>query len=84
MPSESTRPTIKRYILDAYLPGEDESQLTDTTPLITGGVLDSVATLRLLLFLEERFGVTIEAHETGPEYLDTIAGIADLVESKKS
>ena len=84
MPSESTRSTIKRYILDAYLPGEDESQLTDTTPLITGGVLDSVATLRLLLFLEERFGVTIEAHQTGPEYLDTIAGIADLVESKKS
>ena len=84
MPSESIRPTIKRYILDEFLPGEDESQLTDTTPLITGGVLDSVATLRLLLFLEERFGVKIEAHETGPEYLDTIASIADLVESKKS
>ena len=84
MPFEEISPIVKRFILDEFLPGEDESQLTETTPLITGGVLDSVATLRLLLFLEERFGVKLEAHETGPEYLDTIASIGNLVQSKKS
>jgi acyl carrier protein len=82
--SAEIRPVIKDYILQEFLPGEDESQLTETTPLITGGVLDSVATLRLLLFLEERFDVKLEAHETGREYMDTIATIADLVDSKKA
>ena len=83
MPDE-IRTVIKEYILNEFLPGEDPNQLTDTTPLITGGVLDSIATLRLLLFLEERFGVGLQAHETGPEYLDTIAAVAALVESKRS
>ena len=80
----TTKSTTKDFILREFLPGEDPDQLTDSTPLITGGVLDSIATLRLLLFLEEQFGVKLEAHETGPEYLDTIESIARLVESKKA
>jgi acyl carrier protein len=82
--TEEIKATVKEYILREFLPGEDPSQLTETTPLITGGVLDSIATLRLVLFLEERFGVTMQAHETGPEHLDTIAGVAALVQSKKT
>ena len=57
-------------------------ELTDSTPLITGGVLDSIATLKLVLFLEERFGVTLEPHEVDPEHLDTTACIEQLVLSK--
>ena len=34
--------------------GEDPSELTETTPLITGGILDSFATMKLVMFLEER------------------------------
>ena len=75
---------LKEFILKEFLPGEDPSELTDTTPLITGGVLDSIATLKLVLFLEERFGVKLQAHETDPDYLDTVASIASLVRSKKS
>ena len=31
---------IHAYILREFLPGEDPNELTDRTPLITGGVLD--------------------------------------------
>jgi len=82
--SEEIKTIVKEYILHEFLPGEDPNQLTETTPLITGGVLDSIATLRLVLFLEERFGVALQAHETDREYLDTIAAVAALVHSKKS
>lgn len=75
---------IKDFILNEFLPGEDPNELTDTTPLITGGVLDSIATLKLVLFLEERFGVTLQAHETDAGHLDTIELIAGLVRSRKS
>ena len=74
---------IKQFILKEFLPGEDPNELTDSTPLITGGVLDSIATLKLVLFLEERFGVSLQAHETDPDHLDTIALIRNLVRSKK-
>ena len=60
------------------------AELTDTTPLITGGILDSLATLKLIAFLEERFGITMQAHETDPEHLDTITLITQLVREKAS
>jgi hypothetical protein len=34
------------------------------------------------MFMEERFGVTFEAHEVNRELLDTLADIARLVASK--
>ncbi|HEV8553964.1 MAG TPA: acyl carrier protein [Casimicrobiaceae bacterium] len=75
---------IKDFILKEFLPGEDPSELTDTTPLITGGVLDSIATLKLVMFIEERYGITLQAHEVDPEHLDTISQTAELIRSKKS
>ena len=46
-------------------------------------MLDSIATLKLVLFLEERYGVGFEAHEVDQEHMDTIADITTLVLSKK-
>ena len=82
--ADDIKSTIKEYILQEFLPGEDPAELTDTTPLITGGILDSIATVKLVMFLEERFNVTLQAHETDPDYLNTIESIGKLIESKKS
>jgi len=76
--------TVRDYILNEFLPGEDPSELTQETPLITGGILDSISTLKLVAFLEEHFGVTIEAHEAGVEYLDSVQQIAQLISEKKA
>ncbi len=75
--------TVKEYILNEFLQGEDPGALTDTTPLITTGVLDSIATLKLVTFLEERFRITIEAHEAAVENLNTVADMTRLVRSKQ-
>ena len=75
---------VKGFILKEFLPGEDPAELTDATPLITGGVLDSIATLKVVMFIEETFGITLQAHEVDSEHLDTIAQIAQLVRAKKS
>ena len=74
---------IKGYILGEFLPGENPAALTDSTPLITGGILDSLATLKLVVFLEERFQIKIQAHETMVDYLNTVSDIAQLVNSKR-
>lgn len=81
---DDIKQAIKDFILQEFLPGENPDELKDDTPLITGGVLDSIATLKLVLFLEERYGVTLEAHEVDPEHLDTAVDIARLVHSKHS
>jgi acyl carrier protein len=79
----NVKDTIRDYILREYLPGESPANLTDDTPLRTSGILDSMATLNLVTFLEESFGITIDAHETGIDQFDRIADIAKLVEQKQ-
>jgi len=74
--------TVKTFILEEFLQGADASELTNTTPLVTGGILDSLATIRLVAFLEKQFRITIAPHEASVDYLDTIDSIAALVASK--
>jgi acyl carrier protein len=76
--------TIRRHILAEYLPGESEANLADDTPLRTSGILDSMATLSLVSFLESQFGITIDAHETGIEQFDRLSDIAGLVARKQA
>jgi len=80
---EAVTTTVKDYILREFLPGENAAALTEATPLITGGILDSLATLKLVTFLEEKYGIQIEAHEADVEHLNTVTNIAQLVQSKK-
>jgi len=74
---------VKQFVLKEFLPGEDPGELTSSTPLITGGILDSLATMKLVMFLEERYGVKFAAHEVDADHLDTVADIARIVEAKK-
>jgi acyl carrier protein len=73
---------VKQYILDEFLPGENPDDLTDDLPLISGGIIDSIATLKMVLHFEERYGIVLEAHEADKEHLDTIRDIAALLASK--
>jgi acyl carrier protein len=84
MDNNNMREEIRQYILSEFLPGEKPSNLRDDTPLRTSGVLDSVATLRMVSFVEERYGIQVEAHEAGVDNFDSIAAIAAFVESKKA
>lgn len=76
--------TVKTYILDEFLVGENPEALTPDTPLIKSGVLDSIVTLKLVAFLEERYGIEFRAHEMSADYLDTLSDIARTVESKRA
>lgn len=80
---EEIRNTVKSYILNEFLPGENPELLTDTTQLVTDGILDSLATLKLVSFIEQAFKIEVKPHEIGPEYLDTLPKIVELVQSKK-
>lgn len=82
MENDSIKSAVKAYILEEFLPGERPEALTDETGLVTEGVLDSLATLRLVGYLEKEFKVSLEPHEVDAEYLNTLPSIAALVRSK--
>ncbi len=74
--------TVKEFILEEFLPGEDPDELTEETQLFSTGVLDSLASLKLVEFLEEQFGIDVEAHDVVADNLDTLLSIANFVQSK--
>jgi acyl carrier protein len=82
MSEQDARHRIKDFIMSQFLPGEDPAELTDQTPLISGGILDSIATLQLVMFLEENYKVSFEAHEVDKDNLDTIDLIVQLLATK--
>lgn len=80
--SDQIKQVVRDFILYHFLPGENSEKLTDSTPLITGGILDSIATLKLVSLLEEQYLVRFQSDETDAEDWNTIADIAVLVEGK--
>jgi acyl carrier protein len=46
------------------------------------GVLDSVATIKLIMSVEEAFDITVEEKEINPKNFQTIAALTRFVESK--
>ena len=83
MNTQDIKTTLKTFILNEYLPGEDPAALTDATPLMTTGILDSIAVLKVVTFLENQFGITVEPHEAVVENLNTLSDIERFVTSKQ-
>lgn len=73
---------VRSALLRTVLANEDPAFLNDTTPLLTGGLLDSVRTVTLIGELERTFGVSFEAHEMSVDYLDSIEVIARTIAGK--
>ncbi|MGQ9560731.1 MAG: acyl carrier protein [Candidatus Oleimicrobiaceae bacterium] len=76
---EQMKQTIIDYIKKEYLDEEDDTEITATTPLISGGIVDSFSMVSLKVFLEKEYGVQIPDAKVTPEAFDTVEGIVSLV-----
>ena len=73
---------VKTFILEEFLPGENPDELNDGVELMTAGILDSVAILKMVAFLEDRYKVTFDPHELDKQHMNSLESIAQLVSSK--
>ena len=69
---DDPKDVIRQFILSTYLPGESRDNLRDDTPLQTSGILDSLATLQLVSFVEKHFNIELDIYETSVEHFDRI------------
>ena len=83
--SENTRERIKRLLVQNVLKNMSAEEIEDDSSLIDLGVgLDSVATLELVVALEEEFQVSIDEGEITPEVLSSVESIDDFLSDKAS
>lgn len=73
---------IKRFILEEFLPDEDPDELTADVELLSSGILDSMAAMQVLGFIEDTYGLTIEARDATEDNLNTLASISNLVSER--
>jgi acyl carrier protein len=73
---------IKRYIQEEFVEEQDSDLLDESTQLLTSGVLDSIATLQLVGHLEDKFDISLAAHEVNVRHFNSLATIARLVQAK--
>ena len=73
---------IEEFILKELLIGDDRDGLDHDQSLISEGILDSLALLRVVMFVEEQFAIKIEDGEVTPDNFQSINVISDYVDSK--
>jgi acyl carrier protein len=75
---------IKKMVLDyvkkEYLEEDDDREINENTPLISGGIVDSFSMVSLKRFLEKKYSIQIPDGDASPEAFDTVAKIAALVQ----
>jgi len=76
---EEIKKAVLEYVRREYLEEDDDREVDETTPLITGGIVDSFSMVSLKRFLEKKYQIQIPDADASPEAFDTVVRIADLV-----
>jgi acyl carrier protein len=78
-----TEEIILNFIREELLRGDGQVSLEPNASLISTGILDSLALLKLLLFIEERFSLKVNDGEVNPRNFETVDRIMAFIESKR-
>jgi acyl carrier protein len=74
---------ISDYISRELVQDASLLPLGNTTSLLETGVLDSLSLLRLVVFVQERFGITVDDVDLVPENFDTVDAICSYLRSRE-
>lgn len=69
---------VRQFLSENFIL-EDAQSLDADESLTQAGVLDSMGVLELIMFIEERFGLTVPDEDTLPENLDSVARIVGYI-----
>src|ERR1035437_734389 len=74
---------INEYISREFVKDPALLPLADEAPLLDSGILDSLSLLRLVVFLEERFGITMGDSDLLPEYFASVNAICAYLRARE-
>jgi acyl carrier protein len=74
---------VRQFIVDELAGGDGRGPIEPDASLIRSGILDSLGLLRLMVFIEERYGVEVEAAEVIPANFESLDRIGDFIDAKR-
>ena len=76
------REELRRFIIDNFLFGVEDSQFSDDDSFLEKGLIDSTGVLELVGFVEEQYGIRFQDDEITPENLDSINRLIQFLNRK--
>ena len=74
---------INDYISREFVQDPAQLPLADETSLLDSGILDSLSLLRLVVFLEQRFGITMGDADLLPENFASVNAICAYLRTRE-
>lgn len=75
---------IREFILNELVVDKKHPPITDDSPLMETGVIDSLGVIRIVGFLEDELSVRIRDDDLVPENFSTIGAISELAEKRSA
>jgi acyl carrier protein len=76
----STATIVTHFIVDQFAPDIEADQLDPDYDLLEGGIIDSLGLLTIVAWIEDRFGVAVDAGEIGEDDLRSVRAVCSLIE----
>jgi acyl carrier protein len=67
------------YVKKEFLDEDSEVEVTENTPLISSGIVDSFSMVSLKTFLEKKYKISIPDDKATPEAFDSVNKIMELL-----
>jgi acyl carrier protein len=80
--SGAIKQAVRQFISENVLLGLHQTTIDDATPLVTGGLIDSIGMIGLVAFLEARFEIEFMPREIDVHSLDNLDRIEELIRKK--
>jgi len=76
---EDLKKLIIDYVKKEYLDEDSEQEITENTPLISSGIVDSFSMVSLKTFLEKKFNIKIPDDKATTDTFDTVNNIIKVL-----
>lgn len=82
MIDSAKKEALRQFITGKLAKKENQKAITDEDNIIMSGLVDSLGIMRLIAFLEEKFGVKVRDEDILPENFESIDNIARFLSSQ--
>ena len=80
--TSSVSDVLITFIKENFITGRSQKEISPEESLIDSGIIDSTGILELVMFIEEKYSITIEDEELIPENLDSVKNLVAFLERK--
>lgn len=75
---------MSQYVITQLFKGQIPQDFSDEYDLIDQGILDSVATMSLVTYIEKTYQIEFGEDEIVPEHLKSVKALANFIDRKLS